>query len=219
MMLGALIMFLIFMAVARGYKNRAGKSPKGLQSVMEPLFVFIQDEVAKPNIPHKWQKYLPFLMTLFFFILICNLLGLIPFFPGSGNVSGNIAFTFVLAMIASLVVNFSANKHFWAHTLWMPGVPTAIKPILGVIEFVGVIIIKPASLMIRLFANITAGHIIVVALISIIFVNESLAWAGLSVPFTLFISILEILVAFLQAYIFTMLSALYFGMAVEEAHH
>jgi len=227
MMLGALIMFLIFMMVARGYKNRAGKSPKGLQAVMEPLFVFIQDEVAKPNIPHKWQKYLPFLMTLFFFILICNLLGLIPFFPGSGNVSGNIAFTFVLAFIASMVVNFSANKHFWAHTLWMPGVPVAIKPILGVIEFIGVIIIKPASLMIRLFANISGGHIIILSLISLIFIfgqmGESIPGVAVgsivSTVFVLFMNCIELFVAFLQAFIFTILTALYIGQAVEEPEH
>jgi len=227
MMLGALIMFLLFMMVARGYKNRAGKSPKGLQAVMEPLFVFIQDEVAKPNIPHKWQKYLPFLMTLFFFILICNLLGLIPFFPGSGNVSGNIAFTFVLAFIASMVVNFSANKHFWAHTLWMPGVPVAIKPILGVIDFIGVIIIKPASLMIRLFANISGGHIIILSLISLIFIfgqmGESIPGVAVgsivSTVFVLFMNCIELFVAFLQAFIFTILTALYIGQAVEEPEH
>jgi len=194
---------------------------------MEPLFVFIQDEVAKPNIPHKWQKYLPFLMTLFFFILICNLLGLIPFFPGSGNVSGNIAFTFVLAFIASMVVNFSANKHFWAHTLWMPGVPVAIKPILGVIEFIGVIIIKPASLMIRLFANISGGHIIILSLISLIFIfgqmGESIPGVAVgsivSTVFVLFMNCIELFVAFLQAFIFTILTALYIGQAVEEPEH
>ncbi len=227
MMLGALIMFIIFMLVAGAYKRRVGQAPKGLQSVMEPLFVFIQDEVAKPNIPHKWQKYLPFLMTLFFFILICNLLGLIPFFPGSGNVSGNIAFTFVLALIASLVVNFSANKHFWAHTLWMPGVPTAIKPVLGIIEFIGVIIIKPASLMIRLFANISGGHIIILSLVSLIFIFGKM---GQSIPgvavgsivstvFVLFMNCIELFVAFLQAFIFTVLTALYIGQAVEEPEH
>lgn len=225
MLLGAAILLFVFLSVAGAYTRRKGQAPKGLQGFMEPLFVFIRDEVAKPNIPAKWEKYLPYLMTIFFFILIVNLLGLIPFWPGGANASGNIAFTAVLAAFTFFVMVLSGNKHFWGHTFWMPGVPTPLKPFLGLIEGAG-LFIKPVSLALRLFANITGGHILVLSLVGLIFIfgkagqsaGGAAAGAAISVPFTLFISAIELLVAFLQAFIFTMLSALYIGMAVDEGH-
>jgi len=226
MLLAAFLLLGIFFTVAKSYKRREGLPPSGLQSVIEPMFVFIRDEVAKPMIPHKWEKYMPFLMTLFFFILIANLLGLVPFFPGSANLSGNIAFTAVLAFITLLVVSISGNAHYWKHIFWMPGVPTAIKPVLAVVEGMG-IILKPFVLMLRLFANITGGHIVVLSLVSLIWIfgnyGESLlgsaGGAAIAVPFVIFISMIELLVAFLQAFIFTILTALYIGSAVEEPEH
>jgi len=225
MLLGAAILLFVFLSVAGAYTRRKGQAPKGLQGFMEPLIVFIRDEVAKPNIPTKWEKYLHYLMTIFFFILILNLLGLIPFWPGGANTSGNIAFTAVLATFTFLVMVLSGNKHFWGHTFWMPGVPIPLKPFLGLIEVAG-LFIKPVSLALRLFANITGGHILVLSLVGLIFIfgkagqsaGGAAAGAALSVPFTLFISAIELLVAFLQAFIFTMLSALYIGMAVDEGH-
>jgi F-type H+-transporting ATPase subunit a len=146
------------------------------------------------------------------------MLGLIPFLPGGANLTGNISVTLFLAVCTLLVTVFSGNKNYWGHIFWMPGVPVPMKFVMMPIELVG-ILTKPFALMIRLFANITAGHIIVLALISIIFINKNVAWGGLSVPMALFISILELLVAFLQAFLFSMLSALFIGAAVEEAHH
>ncbi len=226
MLLAAALLLGIFITVARSYKRREGQAPSGLQSFIEPLFVFIRDEVARPMIPNKSEKYTPFLMTLFFFILICNLLGLIPFFPGSANLSGNIAFTAVLAVITLIVVSVSANKDYWLHIFWMPGVPTAIKPVMAIVEGMG-IILKPFVLMLRLFANITGGHIVVLSLVSLIFIFGKFGadymgagmGAAIAVPFVLFISLIELLVAFLQAFIFTMLTALYIGSAVEEHDH
>ncbi len=225
--MAAIVLMLIFFSVAKAYKNRAGQSPKGLQALVEPVFTFIQDEVAKPNIPHAWEKYLPFLMTIFFFILACNLFGLVPFFPGSANLSGNIAFTLALALFTFFVTTFSGTKDYWQHILWMPGVPTFVKPILGIVEFAGAILIKPFSLAIRLFANITGGHIIILSLVSLIFIfgkmGQSYMGAGagavLSTVFVLFMNMIELFVAFLQAFIFTMLSALYIGQAVEVHEH
>lgn len=225
MLLAALLLIFLFTRVARAYTTRKGQAPTGLQNFVEPLFIFIQDEVIKANIPHKWEKYLPYLMTIFFFIFICNLFGLVPFFPGSANVSGNIAFTLTLAIFTFLVTNLSGNGHYWQHIVWMPGIPTFVKPILSVVEIAG-LFIKPFSLMIRLFANITGGHILILSLIGLIFVFGEMgknmlgvgAGVGLSFPFVMFINCIELLVAFLQAFIFTILSALYIGMAVEEAH-
>jgi F-type H+-transporting ATPase subunit a len=180
---------------------------------------YLFDEIAQENIHghDKYKKYMPYLLTVFFFILFGNLLGLIPFLSNP-NMTGSISVTLLLAMITFIIQLASSKGAFWGHIFAPPGVPKALYVILVPIEFLG-IFIKPAALTIRLFANITAGHIIVVSLISIIFVTKNLAWAGLSVPMTLFISILELLVAFLQAYIFTMLSALFIGTAAEEGHH
>lgn len=217
---GAFLVLIIMIAVAKFYKARgASESPKGIAKFLEPLILMVRDNIAKSNIDeHKYQKYVPFLLTLFFFIWFNNLLGLVPIIPGGANLTGNISVTFFLALCTLLITLFSANKNYWKHIFATPGVPIPLLIIMVPIEIVG-IFTKPFALMIRLFANITAGHIIILSLIAIIFVNKSAAWGGLSVPMALFISVLELLVGFLQAYLFTMLSALFIGAAVEEAHH
>ncbi len=213
----AILMLLVFFSAARFYKKGGVRAPRGIAGWVEPVVLFVND-VAKENIEgDKYKKFAPYLLTVFFFILFGNLLGLIPFLANP-NMTGSISITLLLAMFTFIIQMVYSRKNFWGHIFAPPGVPVVLYPILIPIEIAG-IFIKPAALMIRLFANITAGHIIVVSLISIIFVNQSAAWAGLSVPMTLFISTLEILVAFLQAYIFTMLSALFIGMAVETSHH
>ncbi len=217
MFLSILLLVLIFGLSARKY-DKTGV-PKGIAKFTEPLVVFIRDEVAIPNIGEKkYAKYMPFLLTLFFFIWINNIMGLIPFFPFSANLSGNIAFTFVLALITFVITTVVANKDYWKHIFWMPGVPVPMKIFLAPIEFLG-IFIKPISLMIRLFANITAGHIIVLSLISLIFIAKTVWVSPASVFFSVFISVIEVLVVAIQAYIFTMLSALYIGSAMEEHEH
>lgn len=216
--LSAIILLLIFTSVASHYK-KGNQVPKGLASFIEPLIVFVRDEIVKPNIDaKKYEKFLPYLLTVFFFIWLNNLLGLVPFFPGSANVTGNIAFTMTLAVLTLLVTNINGTKDYWGHIFWMPGVPIPLRFLLAVIELVGVLT-KPFALMVRLFANISAGHIIILSLFSIIFIFQDVSWAGLSAPLALFMNILELLVAFLQAYVFTMLSALFIGQAVEEHDH
>lgn len=217
MWLAGLILFFIFFSVAATYKKRVGKAPKGLQSLIEPVIMFVRDEIARPNIGYRYQRYMPILLTIFFFIWINNLMGLIPIFPGGANVTGNILLTFVMAFIVLLVVNFSANKYYWKH-IFMPPVPVWLYPIMIPVELIGVIS-RPFALMIRLYANISAGHIIVLSLISLIFIFKTLWIAPVSIIFVLFMDVLELLVAFLQAFIFTMLTALFIGTAVEEHHH
>lgn len=227
MMLAALLLIFIWGAVAKGYKKNEGKAPSGIQSFFEPFFTFIRDEVTKPMIgENKYERFQPFIMTLFFFILFCNLLGLIPFFPGGANVTGNLAVTMVLAILAFIVTNIHGNGHYWEHIAWMPGVPTFVKPILTVVEVLG-LFIKPFSLMIRLFANISAGHIIILSLIGLIFlfgengsnVGGAASGAFIGGLFTAFMNLIELLVAFLQAFIFAILTASYIGAAVEEHEH
>jgi F-type H+-transporting ATPase subunit a len=216
--MGAFFILLIMSSVARFYKKNGAVAPKGLAKFLEPLIVMVRDDVAKSNIgEHKYKKYVPYLLTIFFFIFFNNLLGLIPILPGGANLTGNISVTLFLAVCTLLVTLFSSNKNYWKHIFATPGVPVALLPIMIPIEMVG-ILTKPFALMIRLFANMTAGHIIVLALVSIIFINKNVAWGALSVPMALFISVLELLVAFLQAYLFAMLSALFIGGAVEEHH-
>lgn len=216
----------VFLKVAGDYQTRDGKAPKGLQSFMEPMFLFIQDEVAKPFLGDKWAKYQPFLMALFFFILALNLFGQIPFFGGA-NVTGNLAFTMALALFTFFVVNLNGKREYWKHVLWMPGVPAAIKAvIITPVEVLG-LFIKPFTLMLRLFANITAGHIVVLSFIGLIFIfgrsGASIGGASLgavvSVPLTIFMMSIELLVAFIQAFVFTILTASYIGAAIEEHHH
>lgn len=227
LILAAILLFIIFSIVSNGYKKRGQNAPKGLQSLMEPVFVFIRDEVARPMIGEKhYERFLPFVMSLFFFILVCNLLGLIPIFPGSANVTGNLAVTMALAVLVFIVTNLSGKKDYWQHTFAMPGVPWYVLLILTPVEILG-LFIKPFSLMIRLFANITAGHIIILSLIGLVFVfgnsGESAAGAGVGAlvggAFTAFMNLIELLVAFLQAFIFAMLGASYIGAAVEEHDH
>lgn len=218
--------FWMFLSIAKSYRDREGKAPKGLQSFIEPIFLFIQDEVAKPFLGDKWLKYLPFLMALFFFILGLNLFGQIPFFGGA-NVTGNLAFTMALALFTFFVTNLSGKKDYWEHVLWMPGVPAAIKAvIITPVEVLG-LFIKPFTLMLRLFANITAGHIVVLSFIGLIFIfgnsGANVGGASLgaivSVPLTIFMMAIELLVAFIQAFVFTILTASYIGAAIEEHHH
>lgn len=233
MLLAALLLIFIFRAVSKGYRRNDGKAPNGIQSFFEVFFVFIRDEVTRPMIGDKhYERFQPFIMSLFFFILFCNLLGLIPIFPGSANVTGNLAVTLTLAVLAFIVTNINGNKHYWEHIVWMPGIPAWVKLILTPIEILG-LFIKPFSLMIRLFANISAGHIIILSLIGLIFLfgnngqNVGGAAAGAVVGglFTAFMNLIELLVAFLQAFIFAILTASYIGAAVddgghhEEAHH
>jgi len=216
MFLSVILLVLIFSSVAGAYKKRAGKAPRGFQSLIEPIILFVRDDIARPNIGHTYARFMPLLLTIFFFIWFNNLLGLIPIFPGAANVTGNIATTMVLALIVLIVVNVNGNKYYWGHIL-KPHVPWWLYPIMIPVELVGVIS-KPFALMIRLFANITAGHIVILSLISLIFVFKSLAIAPVSLAFVLFMNVLELLVAFLQAFIFTLLTALFIGMAVEEHH-
>lgn len=215
LLLAALILCVVFMSVARRY-SKGHEVPKGLAGFMEPLVVFVRDDIAEPNIGRKYERYMPLLLTMFFLIWVLNLMGLVPFFPFSANMSGNIAFTMSLAVVTLLVTNFSGNSGYWKHIL-LPPVPKALWIIMIPVEIIG-ILTKPFALMIRLFANITAGHIIVLSLISLIFIFKTPAMGLVSVPFALFISVLELLVAALQAYIFTMLTALFIGTAVEDHH-
>jgi F-type H+-transporting ATPase subunit a len=216
MWLAIAVLFIIFISVSTTYKKRVGKAPKGLQSFIEPLIIFVRDDIAISNIGHKYKKYMPLLLTFFFFILINNILGLIPFLTGGYNLTGNIAVTITMATITLLVVNFSGNKYYWKH-IFAPSVPVWLYPLMWVVELAG-IISKPFALMIRLFANITAGHIIVLSLISLIFIFNTIWMSPVSVVFVVFMDTIELLVAFLQAYIFTMLTALFIGLAVEEHH-
>lgn len=213
--ISSIVLIFIFTSIAKAYRTTGvNTAPKGLQSFLEPVILFIRDDVARENIPlSKADKYVPFLLTLFFLILINNLLGLIPI---SANVTGNIAFTFTLAAIVLLVVNIKANKYYWKH-IFMPPAPVLLWPILIPIEIVG-IFAKPFALMIRLFANITAGHIVIISLISLIFLFKTLLISPISLAFGLFVDLLELFVAFLQAYIFTLLTSLYIGGALEEHH-
>ncbi|MEI6019985.1 MAG: F0F1 ATP synthase subunit A [Bacteroidota bacterium] len=210
--LTAIILFWLFVSIAKAYKiTGVTSAPKGKQSFFEPLVTFVRDDIAKGNIGHNSDKYVPYLLTVFFLILINNAMGLIPI---GANLTGNIAFTFVLSVITLIVTNVNANKHYWNH-IFAPPAPKALYPILVPLEIVG-IFTKPFALMIRLFANITAGHIIVISLVGLIFVFKTLWISPVAVGFALFIDVLECLVALLQAYIFTLLTALFIGSASAE---
>jgi F-type H+-transporting ATPase subunit a len=212
-------MLLGFSALARGYKK--GAIPTGFSRVLEPLVIYVRDEIARPNIGEKkYKRFMPYLLTVFFFIWLLNLLGLTPL---GFNVTGQIAVTACLAIFTLIIYITSGSKDFWAHTLWMPGVPVILRPVLAVIELIGFILIKPFSLLVRLFANITAGHFVVMSLIALMITMKAafvpVASTGMSLVLTLFIMVIELLVAFLQAFIFTMLSSLFIGIAVEEHDH
>lgn len=215
MLIVALIIFFLFKNLGASFKKN-GSISKGPGRIFEPLVLYVRDEIAIPNIGEKhYKKYMSYLLSIFFFVLFLNLVGLTPL---GINVTGNITITAGLAVLTFLITNLSANKNYWGHIFWMPGVPKPMRIILAPIELLGVFI-KPFSLMIRLFANIYAGHIVIMSIIGLMFIFKS--WIGSSLSFGLafVLSLLEILVAFLQAYIFTMLSALYFGAANEEHHH
>ena len=218
-LLVGIFMLIAFSSLARQYTSK--KVPTGFGRVLEPLVLYVRDEISRPNIGEKhYRKFTGYLLTVFFFIWILNLLGLTPF---GFNVTGQLAITACLAIFTLIIYTASGNKEYWKHILWMPGVPVLIRPVLAIIELAGALIIKPFSLLVRLFANISAGHIVVMSLIAIMFtLQESLGVAGasiLSIVLSFFITLIEVLVAFLQAYIFTMLSALFIGMAVEEHDH
>lgn len=219
------LLMIVFTSVAGAYtRKRKGLAPTGLQNAIEPIVLFMRDEVIKPSIGPKYEKYTPYLLTVFFFIWFANMLGLIPVFPGGANLTGNISVTFTLAIFTFLIVTFSAKKDYWIHVFAMPGVPKPILLLLTPIEILGVFL-RPFVLMIRLFANITAGHIIALSFFCLIFIfgqngmGVGLAVSPLSLIFTVFMTTLELLVAFLQAYVFTMLSAVYIGAAIEEHAH
>ena len=218
MFLSMVILLIIFLSVGKGYR-KGNTVPTGLASFMEPLVLFVRDDIAVPNIGEKKaDKFLPYLLTVYFFIWVNNLLGLIPFFPGSANMSGNIAFTFTLAILTFIITNVNGNKDYWKHVFATPGVPLWLSPIMIPVELMG-LIAKPVALFIRLFANITAGHIIILSLVSLIFIFKTIAIAPVSVGFVLFMNVLELFVAALQAYIFTLLSSLFIGAAVAEHDH
>lgn len=213
--INAALLLLVFTAVGKAYKKNAGRAPSGLQSFMEPIILFVRDEVVKPNIGHRYEKFLPYMLTLFFFILFGNLLGLLP---GAANLTGNIAVTFVLAILTFIITNVNGNKGYWSHIFWTPGVPLPLRIIILPVEIIG-IFTKPISLMVRLFVAITAGHIVILSLICLAFIFHSV-WIGAgSSIMILFISLIELLVAGIQAYVFTLFSSLYIGMAIADHDH
>jgi F-type H+-transporting ATPase subunit a len=220
-LLALAVLLFLMISIAKKYKNGQGvtTAPKGWQNALEPVITFVRDDIAKPNLGKKYKAYLPFLLTAFFFILINNMFGLVP---GLANVSGNIAFTFVLGIISFIVILFSTNKHYWGHIFWPP-VPHGVKPILIPVEILGVFT-KPFALIIRLFANMLAGHIIILSFVCLIFImgamKTALGWgtSPLFVALAVFIYLLEVLVAFIQAYIFTTLTAVFIGQAFEGGH-
>ena len=223
-----IINLLIFLTIVRKYKKNALVEPKGIQNLFEPIILFVRDDIAIPSIGEKrYEKFMPFLLTIFFFIWIANVLGLIPVFPGGANVTGNIAITLVLALFTFVITTFSSNKHYWIEVFNNPEIPWWLKipiPIVPITELMGVFT-KPFVLMVRLFANILAGHMVATVFFSLIFIFGSMSVglgygaSVLTIFFTVFMALLELLVAFIQAYVFTLLSAIYFGMAKVELHH
>jgi F-type H+-transporting ATPase subunit a len=220
MLAAALIGLWLFISLSRSYKKTGISHPKGIQSFLEPVICFIRDEVVIPNIGYEdHERFMPYLLSVFFFILINNLMGLIPFPPPFGaNVTGNLAVTMTLAAFTFVIIQVSGTKTYWRHIFATPGVPIWLLPIMIPVELIG-IIAKPVALMIRLFANITAGHIIVLSLLALIFIFDSIAVAPVSILFVIFMDCLELLVAFLQAYVFTLLSALFISLAIVKEHH
>lgn len=213
--INATLLVLVFTAVARSYGRNRGKAPKGLQSFLEPVVIFVRDEIVKPNIGKNYEKFMPYMLTLFFFILFGNLLGLLP---GAGNLTGNIAVTMTLAVITFIITNVKGNAAYWKHIFWTPGVPLALRIFILPVEVVG-IFTKPFSLTVRLFVAITAGHIVLLSLISLAFIFQSVTVGFASSLIVLFISLIELLVAGIQAYVFTLFSSLYIGMATAEHGH
>ncbi len=219
LLLSAIILILLFGSAAKAYRKSSNGVPTGLASFLEPIILFVRDDIAIPNIGEKhYKRFMPYLLTIFFFIWVNNLIGLVPFFPGSANLTGNIAVTLVLALITFIITTINGNKDYWGHIFATPGVPVPLLVIMIPVEIIGMFT-KPFALMIRLFANITAGHIIILSLVSLIFIFETAMASLVSVPFVLFMNVMELLVAALQAFIFTLLSALFIGGAVAEHEH
>ncbi len=213
--INAAVLLFVLLSVAKAYKNNSGKAPKGLQSFIEPIVVFVRDEIVKPNIGHHYQKYLPYILTLFFFILFGNLLGLLP---GAANLTGNIAVTLTLAVFTFIITNVSGNATYWKHIFWTPGVPLPLRLIILPVEIIG-IFTKPFALTIRLFVAITAGHIVLLSLICMTFIFHRYdVGIGASIV-VLFINLIELLVAGIQAYVFALFTSLYIGMATADDHH
>jgi len=218
MWLSIALLLWLFIFIAIKY-NGTPSSPKGIQSLFEPIILFIKDDIIVDQIgKDKADKFIPYLLTLFFFIWINNLIGLVPFFPGGSNFTGNISVTMVLALITFFITNINGSKSYWKHTLLAPGVPSVVKVILIPVEILG-LFTKPFALMIRLMANITAGHIIIISLVSLIFIMKSVFVSPASIGLAVVMSVLELFVAILQAYIFTLLSALFIGMAIKDEEH
>lgn len=221
------LLCIIFISLSRRYTKNPNSAPRGLQSWVEPIILLVRDDVIKAGLGEKkYEKFAPYLMTLFFFIFFNNLMGLIPIFPGGANVTGNIAVTMVLALITFIITTVKGNKNYWVHIFNTPGVPWWLKlpiPLMPVVELMG-LFIKPFVLMVRLFANITAGHIIALGFLSLIFIFGEIQPAIgygvsiVSVVMNVFMALIELLVAFIQAYVFTLLSSIYIGMAIEEHH-
>lgn len=227
LLISIILITCIFLSVAKRYREHPDEVPSGLQALVEPLIVFIQDEVITPSLGKHSNKYAPYLLTLFFFIFLNNMLGIVPIFPGGANLTGNIAVTGILALITFFVTTFSSGKEYWKDIFNTPGVPWWLKvplPLMPLVETIG-IFTKPFVLMVRLFANITAGHIITLAFVSLIFIfgqmNPVIGWAvsPVSIFFYIFMGLMELLVAFIQAFVFTLLSAMYIGMAIGEEEH
>ncbi len=228
LMLNSLLLVVIILGVARWYRRhpQGNQAPGGFVGMMEMFIMMVNDDIIKSCVGPKYKKFAPYLLTAFFFIFLNNLMGLLPIFPGGANVTGNMAITFVLALCTFLAVNLFGNKHYWKDIFW-PEVPWWLKapvPMMPLIEFFG-ILTKPFALMLRLFANMLAGHMAMLVLVCLVFISASMGPvlnAGLSVTsvfFNIFMNALELLVAFLQAYVFTMLSAVFIGLAQEEPHH
>jgi F-type H+-transporting ATPase subunit a len=209
------LLLLVLIAVAKGYITNKGKAPKGIQSFFEPVVVFVRDEIVKPNIARNHERYLPYMLTLFFFILFGNLLGLLP---GAANLTGNIAVTLTLAVFTFIITNVKGNKNYWSHIFWTPGVPLPIRIVILPVEIIGMFT-KPFSLTIRLFVAITAGHIVLLSMLSLAFIMKSIGVGLVSSLIVVFINLIEILVAVIQAYVFTLFSSLYIGMSTAEAEH
>ena len=212
--LNALLLFVVFVWVASAYKKRPQQTPKGLQSFVEPVIVFVSQEIVKPSMGKHYQRFVPYMLTLFFFVLFGNLMGL---FPAAANLTGNIAVTMVLAIFTFLLTNFKGKGQYWGHVFNPPGVPILIKPLIVLVEFIG-LFTKPISLMVRLFVAITAGHIVLLSLLSLAFIFQSYAVGLVSSLMLVFINLIELMVSLIQAYVFTMFSSLYIGMAMEESH-
>ncbi len=220
MLAAAIIGLFLFLSLSRSYKKTGVSYPKGIQRFLEPVVCFVRDDIAIPNIgPKKYEKFMPYLLSVFFFILINNVMGIIPFPPPFGaNATGNISVTATLALFTFFIIQINGTKTYWRHIFATPGVPLWLLPIMIPAEVIGMFT-KPFALTVRLFANITAGHIIIMSLVTIIFIFDSLVVSPLSVFFVIFMDCIELLVAFLQAYVFTLLSALFISLAVVDEHH